>query len=145
MAVSVEDLAIALRVSDDGSGLDVGTIGLLTRLLGVGDSHVALLIPSAPEPIQDEVRIRLAAYLYTTNRSDGGMPTRTRGSTVAPEDWRQGGSTSESQGGQHQHQDQVVVLAGSLQRKYIPPTASLERQRIYLPRPWMWKPGIKFS
>ena len=64
MAVTVEDLAMALRLSEDGEDLDLSTTGILTRLLGVGDSHVELLIPTAPDAIQDEVRIRLAAYLY---------------------------------------------------------------------------------
>ena len=64
MAVTVADLAIALRVSRDGEDLDMATTAILARLLGVGDSHVELLIPTAPEPIQDEVRVRLAGYLY---------------------------------------------------------------------------------
>ena len=64
MAVTVEDLAVALRVSGDGTDLDIGTTAILTRLLGVGDAHVELLIPSAPSAIQDEVRIRLVAYLF---------------------------------------------------------------------------------
>ena len=64
MAVNVADLSVALRLSADGSDLDIGQTAILTRLLGVGDAHVELLIPSAPDSIKDEVRIRLAAYLY---------------------------------------------------------------------------------
>ena len=64
MAVTVEELAIALRVSSDGADLDLGTTGLLARLLGVGDAHVTLLIPNAPEAIKSEVIVRLAAYLH---------------------------------------------------------------------------------
>ena len=64
MAVSVEDLAVALRLSADGTDLDAAQTSILTRLLGVGDSHVALLIPEAPDAIKDECVIRLAAYIY---------------------------------------------------------------------------------
>ena len=32
--------------------------------MGVGDAHVELLIPTAPEAIKDECTIRLASYLY---------------------------------------------------------------------------------
>ena len=60
MAVTVEELAIALRLE---AVTDAQT-AILTRLLGVGEAHVALLIPSAPEAIQDEVIVRLATYLH---------------------------------------------------------------------------------
>ena len=64
MAVTVEDLAIALRLSVDGTDLEAGQTAILTRLLGVGESHIALLISSAPDAIKDESIIRLATYLY---------------------------------------------------------------------------------
>lgn len=60
MAVTVEELAIALRLE---AVTDAQT-AILTRLLGVGEAHVALLIPAAPEPIQDECVVRLATYLF---------------------------------------------------------------------------------
>ena len=64
MAVTVEQLAVGLRLSADGTGLSAGRTAILTRLLGVGQAHVELLIPTAPDAIKDEVIVRLAAYLY---------------------------------------------------------------------------------
>ena len=37
---------------------------ILARLMGVAEAHIMLLAPDAPEAIQDEATIRLAAYLY---------------------------------------------------------------------------------
>ena len=64
MAVTVEDLAVALRLSADGTGLPTTQTNILTRLLGVADAHVDLLAPDAPDPVQDEAVVRMAAYLY---------------------------------------------------------------------------------
>lgn len=64
MAVTVAELAVALRLSADGTGLSASVTAILTRLMGVGDAHVQLLIPTAPDVIQDECVIRLASYLY---------------------------------------------------------------------------------
>ena len=64
MVVTVSDLAIALTLSTDGEDLDAAQTSILTRLLGVGEAHTALLIPVAPPAVQDEVIVRLAAYLY---------------------------------------------------------------------------------
>ena len=64
MVVSVEDLAVALRISGDGTDLDLGQKALLMRLRRVGGEHVALLIPNAPASIQDECTIRLASYIF---------------------------------------------------------------------------------
>ena len=60
MAVTVEELGISLRLE---AVTDAQT-AILTRLLGVGEAHVALLIPDAPPAIQDEVVVRLASYLH---------------------------------------------------------------------------------
>ena len=70
MAVTVADLAIELRLPDS---LDAQQTSVLTRLIGVGEAFVDLLISGAPEAIQDEVVIRLGAYLYeqpTSGRRD---------------------------------------------------------------------------
>ena len=56
MAVSVSDLAIALRVSRDGEDLGLGNNRNIWRGYWVLPIvHVSLLIPTAPEPIQSEV------------------------------------------------------------------------------------------
>ena len=64
MAVTTGELSIALRLTADGTGLSSAQTAILARLLGVGESHTALLIPTAPEAVQDECVIRLASYLY---------------------------------------------------------------------------------
>ena len=64
MAVTVEDLAIALRLSPDGTGVEAGQLAVITRLLGVGEAHIELLIPNAPDAIKDECIIRMATYIY---------------------------------------------------------------------------------
>ncbi len=64
MAVTVEDLGIALRLSPDGTGIEAGQLAVITRLLGVGEAHTELLIPSAPDAIKDECIVRMSTYIY---------------------------------------------------------------------------------
>ena len=64
MAVTVEDLAIALRLSADGTGVEAGQLAVITRLLGVGEAHIELLISNAPDAIKDECVIRLSTYIF---------------------------------------------------------------------------------
>lgn len=65
MAVTVSDLAVALRlIAGPGDAIPAGPNAILTRLLGVGEAHTALLIPTAPTAIQDECIVRLVAYIY---------------------------------------------------------------------------------
>ena len=64
MAVTTADLAVALRLSADGTGIPMAQESILARLMGVAEAHIMLLAPDAPEAIQDEATIRLAAYLY---------------------------------------------------------------------------------
>ena len=69
MAVTVEELAVGLRLSIDGADLPAPQVAVLSRLLGVGEAHVDLLIPDAPDAIRDECVVRLASYLY--NQPEG--------------------------------------------------------------------------
>ena len=64
MAVNVTQLAAALRLGDGVTAPDEPLLGILTRLLGVGDATVALLAPDAPDVIKDEAVINYAAQLY---------------------------------------------------------------------------------
>ena len=64
MAVTLEELAIALRLSEDGTGVEPGQLAVITRLLGVGEATVDLLIPDAPSAIRDECVVRLATYIF---------------------------------------------------------------------------------
>ena len=52
MAVTAEDLGVALGLSDDGTDLPVLQQNRLNRLLGVGLAHVELLIPRLQRPFR---------------------------------------------------------------------------------------------
>ena len=64
MAVTTGELSIALRLTADGTGLSLAQTAILARLLGVGEAHVDLLIPKAPDDIKAECVIRISSYLY---------------------------------------------------------------------------------
>lgn len=64
MAITVGDVAVALRLSGDGSDVPLPQQAILARLLGVAEAYVDLLAPNAPEAIVDEAQIRLVSYLY---------------------------------------------------------------------------------
>ena len=64
MAITVIDLAAALRIGDGVAAVPEPQNGILTRLLGVADAYTDLLVPTAPDAIQEEAQIRLASYLY---------------------------------------------------------------------------------
>ena len=70
MAITVSDIAVALRLSGDGSDVPLPQQAILARLQGVAEAYVDLLAPNAPEAIADEAQIRLVAYLYD-QRTDG--------------------------------------------------------------------------
>ena len=63
MAVTIGDLAGALRITDGGDPPEP-QLSILTRLAGVADAFNELLIPAAPEAIQDECKVRFCGYLY---------------------------------------------------------------------------------
>ena len=64
MAVSVKELAVALRVSADGDDLPQGQQIILMRLKGTAEAHVNLNAAGAPNYVKDEAVIRMAGYLY---------------------------------------------------------------------------------
>ena len=64
MALTLADIAVALRLSADGTDLPQAQQTILTRLQGVAEAYITLLAPDAPEAVQDEATIRLVAYLY---------------------------------------------------------------------------------
>ena len=63
MAVTIEQLSANLRLTTEGLP-DEPILSILTRLAGVADAFIELLIPDAPESIQDEVKVRFTSYLY---------------------------------------------------------------------------------
>ena len=64
MAVTVADVAVALRLSADGTDLAQAQTDIISRLIGVAEAHIDLLAPNAPEVVQDEATIRMATYIY---------------------------------------------------------------------------------
>ena len=85
MAVTVGQLAIALRLSVDGM-VSTEQTAVLTRLLGVADAWIQLDASDAPEPVRDEAAIRFAAYLYE-------QPSASRGRSYAHA-WANSGAAS---------------------------------------------------
>ena len=72
MALTIGQLAAAIRLTD-GSDPPEPQLSILTRLAGVADAFNELLISEAPDVVQDECKVRFAAYLYdapTAGRGD---------------------------------------------------------------------------
>ena len=85
MALSVLQLAAAMRQGDGVTELVEPLLSIITRLQGVGEATVNLLAPDAPVAIKDEaVIIRYASYLYDT-------PSGTSGDRYAAS-WRNSGA-----------------------------------------------------
>ena len=84
MALSVLQLAAAMRQGDGVTELVEPLLSIITRLQGVGEATVDLLAPDAPVAIKDEAIIRYAAYLYDT-------PSGTSGDRYAAS-WRNSGA-----------------------------------------------------
>ena len=72
MAVTVTQLAAAIRAGDGVNAPSEPLLGILTRLEGVASATVQLLAPDAPIGIQDEAVIRYAGYLYDTPSAAAG-------------------------------------------------------------------------
>ena len=64
MAVDVTQLAQSLRLTDDEAAPTGSLLGILERLLGVGEAVVELRAPAAPQVSKDEAIISMASYLY---------------------------------------------------------------------------------
>ena len=63
MAVTLEEISANLRLTTSGLPPEP-ILSILTRLAGVADAFVELMIPGAPDAIKDEVRIRQISYLF---------------------------------------------------------------------------------
>ncbi len=64
MAVTVNQLAAALRLTNGTLAPPEPILSILTRLLGVSEAFVELTAESAPTAIKEEAIIRMAGYLY---------------------------------------------------------------------------------
>ena len=72
MAVTLIQLAAALRLGDGEIAPTEPVAGIISRLLGVSQAFVALAAPDAPEAIADEATIRMTAYLYDAPTAASG-------------------------------------------------------------------------
>ena len=64
MALTVGNLAIALRLTASGETLDPDISARLTRLHAVADVLIGQYAPDAPDAIKEEATIVFAGYLY---------------------------------------------------------------------------------
>ena len=71
MAVSLAQLAGALRIGDGTTEPEEPQLAILTRLAAVAEALVSVTAPDAPETIRDEAAIRIASYLYDAPTSAG--------------------------------------------------------------------------
>ena len=71
MAVSLAQLAGALRIGDGTTEPEEPQLAILTRLAAVAEALVSVTAPDAPEIIRDEAVIRIASYLYDAPTSAG--------------------------------------------------------------------------
>ena len=106
MAVTVTQLAAAIRAGDGVAAPTEPLLGILTRLEGVATATVQLLAPDAPIGIQDEAAIRYAGYLYDTPSAAAGdryaAAWRNSGAAALVAAWvvrRVAGTTSEDSNG----------------------------------------------
>ena len=72
MAVTVIQLAAALRLGDGVAAPAEPLLSILTRLSGVADATVDLLAPDAPTAVKDEAVVRYAGYMYDMPSSPSG-------------------------------------------------------------------------
>ena len=84
MAVTLAQLAAALRLGDGVAAPTEPVLGILTRLNAAAEALVEKQAPSAPADIKDEAIIRVAGYLYD-------MPTAAQGDRYAFA-WRSSGA-----------------------------------------------------
>ena len=72
MALTVVELAAAMRIGDGVTALSEPENGVVSRLLGVGTALAEKHAPDAPEDIKNEATIRVAAYLYDSPFAGSG-------------------------------------------------------------------------
>lgn len=92
MAVTVVQLAQALRIQTSSDEPAEPFLGILTRLLGVGEALSDLFAPDAPTAIRDEATIRVAGYLYdqpnASNRSGYASAWANSGAAALVAPWQ---------------------------------------------------------
>ena len=86
MALTVAQLAGALRLGDGVAAPAEPVLGILTRLMTVGNELVGEAAPDAPAAVKEEAVIRFAGYVYD-------MPPAARNDGYANA-WRNSGAGS---------------------------------------------------
>ncbi len=80
MALTVQQLAVALRLTQDAAGyakLPAGQQEVLTRNLGAAQAEIAAYlggdnaVSAVPKAVVDEAAVRIAAFLYDATPADG--------------------------------------------------------------------------
>ena len=72
MAVTVAQLAGAIRAGDGLAAPPEPVAGILTRLLAVAVATIERAAPEAPEVVRDEAAIRFCGYVYDQPNTTGG-------------------------------------------------------------------------
>ena len=72
MALTVTQLAGALRLGDGVTAPSEPVLSILTRLLGVAEAYTGLIAGDAPDAVKDEAIVRFAGYLYDAPTASGG-------------------------------------------------------------------------
>ena len=72
MAVTVAQLAVALRIDADGANLESSVEALLLRMLGTGTSLAAQTAGGAPDDVKDQAVVLFCQYLYDQPPSPEG-------------------------------------------------------------------------
>lgn len=102
MAITIIQLAAALRIGDGVAAPVEPTLSILTRLDGVADAMIQLFAETAPDAIKDEAVVRFAGYLYdqpTTGRRDSyGNAWRNSGAAALVAPWVSHRAAEKSEG-----------------------------------------------
>ena len=73
MALTLTQLAAALRIGDGQTAPPDPIASILTRQLGVAQAFVELIADGAPDAIKDEATVRMAGYLYDSPTAGSDM------------------------------------------------------------------------
>ena len=64
MAVTVVQLAAAMRLGDGVADVAEPLASILSRFLGVSEAWISIEAEDAPDAVKDEATIRFSSYLY---------------------------------------------------------------------------------
>ncbi|MDE2812027.1 MAG: hypothetical protein OXM01_03330 [Gemmatimonadota bacterium] len=73
MAITVSELAAAVRLSDGTAEPVDPELGILRRLMGVAQALIEKDAPAAPDSIKDECVVRMVGYLLDAPTSPSGQ------------------------------------------------------------------------